>query len=310
MKRHIWAIILAVGLAFFAAGVAGMVIEAVFHPTQPFWICFWVAIFGLIVSLISIFHSQIYEFYMHLKAKTLIIWKGFTHLKQSGELLILKDCQQKNPEKWLYPVIGYIDLNRQGVGHDDNDVYVSFKIDSHLLHPIKEFYVFVKLCLAPDDNYSSEAAESAWYEVTKPEKYAPIGCLERYGFSDFIVPLMGQTDDEKRLLKWMQDFREGKPLLAMLKVGINFKKDGDWLKRSGGTPRRRACPRFSVSVNVAANTAATAPGHQSFFFCILERYSLSITVRFNINAWLILLFVVVQQKQSNRGNSIDYKLCI
>jgi len=46
----------------------------------------------------------------------------------------------------------------------------------------------------------------------------------RYGFSD-TVHLVGETVGEKVLLKWIQDFRERKPMLTMLEVGIKSKKD-------------------------------------------------------------------------------------
>lgn len=204
-----------------------MFVEAIVHPQQPFWVFFWMAIFGLVVSLISIFHSQLYDFIRHLKAKTVLIWNVITHMNNCSRFLGLEQEQLKNPEKWLYPVVEYVDLNRQGLAHDDSDVYVRFQIDSHLLHPINEFYVFVKLYLAitATSTTTTQEAESDWYEIIKPEHYAPIGCLERYRFGDNKVHLLGRTGGEKALLGWMQDFRKGKPMLAVLKIGMKFKKD-------------------------------------------------------------------------------------
>lgn len=221
MKDHVWAIILAVGAAFFAAGVVGMVVEAIFHPTQPFWISFLVFVLGLIMMLVSIFHSQIYKAYKKLKSKVLLIWNVTTRMKESDEFLKLKDQQRERPEQWLYPVVQYIDLNRQGSAHNDNDVYVRFQIDSHLLFEIKEFYIFGKLCFAIQE--TSLQSESDWYEI-KMTGNAPIRRLARASFSD-AIHLMGESAQEQTLLKWMQDFREGKPLLAMVKIGVKFNKD-------------------------------------------------------------------------------------
>lgn len=228
MKNHIWQIALAVALAFFAAGVVGMFVEAIFHQSHAFGVFFWTAIFGLVASLISIFHSQIYEVYKRLKMRILIVWNVVTRIKRCSEFLNLNNKQLKNPEKWLYPIIEIIDLDRQGSTRNDNDVYVKFQIDSSLLFPINEFYVFVKLCLAPDNCHSNE---SEWYEVKQPEHYPPIAQLERHRFSEERIHLIGETNGEKVLLEWIQAFKNdignGKwnPLLAMLAIGIKFKKD-------------------------------------------------------------------------------------
>lgn len=181
----------------------------------------WILIPALL-GLLAVFAWHFFNVGLLLKAISKIIrvsWKGITHLKKSGELLTLIDRQQKNRAEWLYPVVEMIDLNRQGSAHDDNDVYVTFQIDSHLLFEVKEFYVFATLCLKPDAIHENQ---SKWYEIKKPANYAPIGQLARYGFSD-AIHLTGESDQEKCLLKWMEEFRVGKPLLSMLKIGVNFR---------------------------------------------------------------------------------------
>ena len=111
MKKHIWTITLAVGaaFAFVAAGVLGMVIEAILHSTQPFTETFWVFFcaftFGLIVFFITIFRSQMYKVCKYLKLKVLSVWNVNTHIKEADELLIMKGVQYKNPKYWLYPII-------------------------------------------------------------------------------------------------------------------------------------------------------------------------------------------------------------
>ncbi len=195
-----------VGLAFLVAGVLGMVIDAIIKhslPTLPkeFWIFFVAFGLGIVLLFLSHFWNQIFTSWERFKVKYLLIKETYTRRLESIELLRFKDDQQKHPEKWLYPVINIIDLNVQGLVV--NDVYVRFQIDSHLLFEIKEFYVFARLCLAPDCVHSNE---SEWYEIKKPENYAPIGRLVRYDFSD-IIHLVGEIVGEMDLQDWLNYFR-------------------------------------------------------------------------------------------------------
>ncbi len=177
-----------------------------------------VGIFILIAACIPLFFFA----YKHLKSKVLLVWNVIAHMKEANELLTLKGAQLQNPKYWLYPVIETIDLNnRQGAVYNGNAVYVKFQINSHLLFPINEFYVFVKLCLAVPPLEQA----SNWYEIMKPEHYAPWGRLE-YEFFEYVVHLVGETNEERTLLEWIQDFRRSnKRLLTTLQIGIKFKKD-------------------------------------------------------------------------------------
>lgn len=165
-------------------------------------------------------------------------FKGFVHLNKSGKLLKLQSKQKKNPEKWLYPVIEYIDLNRQGSAHDDNDVYIKFKIDSSLLMQIDDYSIFVKLRLS----LKSQEPESGWYEIVPSES---IRTLERnsignkcgkynkgYGNFDYSQYIDGNIihlgltkealEKNNALIGLMEKFRNSEKVLAMLKVGIVF----------------------------------------------------------------------------------------
>jgi len=51
-----------------------------------------------------------------LKSSSLLFFLAIAKWRKSGELLTLINEQKKNPIKWLYPVVEYIDLNRQLVG--------------------------------------------------------------------------------------------------------------------------------------------------------------------------------------------------
>ena len=151
-----------------------------------------------------------------------LAYKGIASPVESGKLLTLKAEQQEHTEKWLHPVIDYVDLNRQGSDHNNNDVYVRFQIDSHLLNAIKDYYVFTKVCLSLPNGKENE---SSWYQIEEPENHEAIHPLARRDFSERKIRLLGETPNEKSLLEWMHDFRGGKPLLAMLKVGLMFKKE-------------------------------------------------------------------------------------
>jgi hypothetical protein len=228
-------------------GIASLSLETgggfvVNHYFPDLYVVGWILIaIGIVSFVICLsWHSlHVDSFVNKTRGSIKMMWKVLIHPKKASDLLALVNKQIKSPSEYLLPVIEYIDLNRQGSAHNDNDVYVRFQIDSHLLFPVTEFYVFVKLYLAPDTVSSSE---SDWYEIEKPERYAPIGILERYPFGERIVHLKGETFGEKTLLEWMQDFRKGKPLLAMFKIGIKFKKDDKPIpdfpqELQGGGPR-------------------------------------------------------------------------
>ena len=217
MREHIWGTVLAVGLAFFAAGVFGMIDEPITHASH-FWLFFSSAIFGFTVALISIFHNRIINFSKQVKAECLFILRVITRVKEAGKFLAINDEQQRSPEKWLYPVVQYIDLNRQGLSK--NEAVVRFDIDSALFYPIDEYYVSIKLCLK--DTTTFQEKESAnWHEI-KP--YPPIRPLERHHFCESIV-CFGEGKDNTLLEEMMERFRNGYPILAMLKIGVNFKKE-------------------------------------------------------------------------------------
>ena len=186
------------------------------------WLGYTLIGIGIITLILGLCWKYVVACAKWLKSKTTLILRIIIRRKEADKYLTINDEQRKNPEKWLYPVIEYVDLNRQGLGAKDGDVFVKFQIDSHLLFPIEEFDVFVKLCLAPD---TIQRNDSNWYEIKETEHLAPIGHLERYGLSDK-VHLVGETHEEKVLLEWMEDFRkESKPLLAMLKIGMAFKEE-------------------------------------------------------------------------------------
>lgn len=202
----------------------GIVISYHFPNLEPLgWVLIGIGIISLILGLTW---KYVVKCSKWLQSTIKVVFQVITRIEEANSYLVLKDDQKKNPEKWLYLVIEYIDLNRQGSAHDDNDVYVGFQIDSHLLFPVSDFYVFQKLCLkVPKTIYSSE---SEWYEIEQPQHYAPIMQLERHRFSEQTIHLLGKTDGEKALLDWMKDFRDptkNKPLLAMLEIGVKFKKD-------------------------------------------------------------------------------------
>ena len=195
-------------------------------------------------GIVFIFWFQILKSFKGMASATKVFFRVNFRIGGYGKVLHLKDAQQKHPEKWLYPVIEYIDLNRQGVGHDDNDVYVKFKIDSALLFsiPISEYCVSVQLWLKIA---SGKEKESGWYEILP---FEPIRELQRnpignkydrwkneYTDADWDkcvdkgVIHLGLTSQAKErnklLLEWMGNFRKtnSKKVLAMLKIRIKFK---------------------------------------------------------------------------------------
>ncbi len=231
-EKNFWDI--GIGLVI-TAGV-GMFIDFLTKriPSTEFWILLVSLIIGVVSMLISHYWLQLTTFLRRINSRYILTKEVLTRKSEAWQLLNLKDEQAKNYIKWLYPVMEYIDLNRQGSAHNDNDVYIKFQVDSHLLFPVNEFYIFVKLCLAvPSTNKEND---SEWYEIKKPENYAPIGRLGRYIFSNKIH-LEGKTDKEKVLLTWMRDFRKGTPILAMLKIGLTFKQDDNPIILEGGGAR-------------------------------------------------------------------------
>jgi hypothetical protein len=116
MRKHIWDIVLAFGLAFFAPGVIGMIEETITHGSH-FWIFFWPFIVGLVVALISLFHNQIINFSKRVKAKCILILRVpflILVVKKFGDvitLLDMLDTQLNIPTNYIKLRISYIDYH-------------------------------------------------------------------------------------------------------------------------------------------------------------------------------------------------------
>lgn len=205
----------------------------------------WVLIGIGVVSLILGFTwKYVVKGSKWFKVKVILITRVLTRMKEADSYLNLKDEQQKSPKEWLYLVVQYIDLNRQGSGHDDNDVYVNFQIGSGLLYPISEceYCLFARLNFAIQ--YTSNQVQSGWYRI---DPQVPIRALKCDGVGNkynrydkkyenidwgkcvdncFIIHL-GLTDESKEknkiLLRWMEEFRkerEGKECFAINSDGL------------------------------------------------------------------------------------------
>ena len=208
-----------VGFASFTRETGGGILVSIYFPNLL--IFGWVlVVIGILSLIFGLTWKRVYKYSGLLMKSIKSIFRIIIHPKISNELLNLMEIQKLNPENWLNPVIEYIDLNRQGTDYNNNDVYIKFQIDNHLLNQINECYTFVKLYLAIPD--SSRSTESNWYEV---KTYLPITRLERHNFTSYPIRIKGETSEEKTLLDWMKDFRNGKPLLANLKIGVKFRKD-------------------------------------------------------------------------------------
>ena len=213
MKKTIWDN----GIGFLLGGGLAMAIS-IQQGLSPFWIGFIAVIVGIICMVIShYYYDKIGAISRRQVSEFTLILGVFNKRKEARELLNLKDNQRQNPEQWLYPVIEYIDLNRQG--NIKVDAVVKFQIDSHLLFPINEFYVFVKLCLYDTATYQ-EADSEDWHEIEQPEHYASINKLERHGFGSALLNFR-----ESVLLEMIEKFRNGEKINAMLKIGVALKKE-------------------------------------------------------------------------------------
>lgn len=145
-------------------------------------------------------------------------------MPEAEDLLGLKETHRKNPIAGLYPVIERIDLNRKGSAHDDKDIYVKFQIDSHLLHPIHEFYVFIQLSLSVP--LMNKQVDLGWYDISYPNGHASIGLLERCSFGEQKIRLTGETQEEQVFLNWMDGFRKNNdPLYARAQIGVGLNKE-------------------------------------------------------------------------------------
>ena len=116
-------------------GLGGGIVLNIYWPNLLWlgWALIGLGILGIILGLKGAWATRQWR---RIKAIVIAVFKVVTRIKESNTLLTLKDEQQKHPEKWLYLVILRVDL---GTGHDANDIYIKFQIDSHLLFPINEF---------------------------------------------------------------------------------------------------------------------------------------------------------------------------
>jgi hypothetical protein len=219
MNKHMG---FAIALALIAAAVTVM-LSIIFH-LPAIWLVIALLSAGIIVFLFTYFWNQIF----HYLKKTSVDVKSFLRIifriTEFIELLQLKDRQQKNPEKWLYPVIQYIDLNRQNSAY--GDIYVGFHIDSGLLYPIKEYWLSVKLYLAVDSTNRSQS--SGWVKIDPMTPIQPLksnGVGNKYSqYDDTYKKLdwgeyldgycihLGLTNKDKgknaSLLKWIEEFKK------------------------------------------------------------------------------------------------------
>ncbi len=209
----------------------GIVISAIWEDLL--WLGWLLIGIGVVSLILGFAWHRVVTVWKWFQVKTRMAFRVTKGIKEANKLLTTREVQQKSPEKWLHPVIEYIDLNRQGSANDDRDVYVRFQIDSHLLFDIPEFYVYARLNLSVPETVLTN--ESAWYELEMQKRYPPMNSLSRYPFSG-VIHLRGDSDQEKQLLKWMAEFRDGKRLLAMLVIGIAFKKRQQFIPLEGNGP--------------------------------------------------------------------------
>lgn len=218
-----------ISIGGFVLGLGGGSMINYFYP-QFLWLGWTLMGLGVIAIIVGIKWNWATRQWRRVKTIYTITLRISTKIKEANRLLLVKEQQQKNPVKWLYPVIDHIDLNRQGGDSTENDAFVRFKIDSHLLYPISEYYVFVKLCLR-DESQSDfpETASIDRYEIEQGEHYEPIRQLECHHFAEKRMHFEAKTDEGKAkdsaLLKMMENFRNGHRVLAMLKIEIALKKE-------------------------------------------------------------------------------------
>jgi hypothetical protein len=77
-----------------------------------------------LAGIVYIFWPQIQKCFNWLKSKIGSITNVLTKIFEADKFLRLKAEQQKNPAKFLFPVIDLIDINRQGGDVTKNDVFV------------------------------------------------------------------------------------------------------------------------------------------------------------------------------------------
>lgn len=202
----------AIGLAFFAAGVSGMIIEWHLPLTRSFWIFFGCFTFGIILGLMSYYWNKLTTLWKRIKSTVILILRVIIRMKEANNLLIIKDGQKGNEGSYLHLVSQSIEVCRDD--SYNSNVAVKFQLVSCLLYEFKPYQMWI----VPSINGCDILDKGERFEIKPTPDLLP---LQRSQIISKAVPI---TKDWVR--KEIQDAKQtGAKINSQLRIEMET-KDG------------------------------------------------------------------------------------